>query len=75
MDQVVTLQLDTALVAPLLEDLASRADAWLEIARVLEADHLDHGWENAAANAAHAQRMADLYTRLIGQIKNSSPGQ
>jgi len=73
MDRVFTLKLDAALVDPLLEDLEARAEAWLETARILEPDHLDHGWENAAANASEAQRLADLFASLVAQIKSQLP--
>jgi hypothetical protein len=75
MDQVFTLKLDAALVAPLLENLENLAQSWLETARILEPDHLDHGWENAPANAAEAQRLADLFAGLVGQIKTQLPRQ
>jgi len=73
MDRVLTLKLDADLVAPLLETLEGRTQACLETARILEPDHLDHGWENAAANAAEAQRVADLFAGLVAQIKSQLP--
>jgi hypothetical protein len=57
----------------LLEALEGRTQAWLETARILEPDHLDHGWENAAANATEAQRLAELFANLITQIKSQLP--
>jgi hypothetical protein len=73
MDRVLTLKLDADLVAPLLEVLEGQARAWLETARILEPDHLDHGWKNAAANATEAQRLAELFANLIAQIQNQWP--
>ena len=73
MSKLVTFQLDSDLVEPLIETLESRAQAWQETTRLLR---VSRPKDNAlpSPEAVQADRMASLYAALIEKISNQMDG-
>ncbi len=75
MAKIVTLQLQSELVQPLVETLQSRACVWQETVRLLRA-HSPAGHARAAVpDLTKAEKMAGQYTALVQQIVNQLPGE
>ena len=70
MAKIITLQLQSELVQPLVETLQSRARVWQESVRVLRAQPRPGDSRAPLPELTNAERMAGQYTALVQEIVN-----